>query len=112
VVTLARTSVGKLLDIPGIGFTPAASVLRGIQMEARGDQATFAGSIKVSTLDALLEIVPSLGQLQGLIEPDGAGAADGAQPAVPGADATTPVLEQKAAPAPEAPKRKKSAKPN
>jgi hypothetical protein len=89
-VALAKTAIARLLDIPGINFTPAASVLRGVQMEARGDRATFAGAIKVSTIEALLEFVPAL---------EGMGRdMAGATPAEPGKPATadlapTPTVE-------------------
>ena len=59
-VSLAQQGIARLLTIPGIGLTPAASVLRGMQMEARGDRATFTGTIKVSTLEALLELAPAI----------------------------------------------------
>ena len=59
-VALAQQGVARLLAIPGIGLTPAANVLRGMQMEARGPRATFTGTIKVSTLEALLEFAPAI----------------------------------------------------
>ena len=87
----------------GVSFTPAASVLRGIQMEAVADQATFAGGIKVSTVQGLLEIAPALDKLQGIFgeEPGAPGAPQGAQPEDPeqGSTRPTPAPTQGRAPA-------------
>ncbi|MDB4988527.1 MAG: hypothetical protein JWN04_3705 [Myxococcaceae bacterium] len=111
-VNLGKVAISRLLDIPGIGFTPAASVLRGIQTEARGDRATFAGSIKVSTIEALLEFVPALEGMgrslaNEVIESDG-----GAQVESPGSKPPTPTVEPIVAPEPAKPtkssKRSKS----
>jgi hypothetical protein len=90
IVELARGQVQRLLAIPGVNLTPAGSVLRSIQMEARGDRATFTGSIKVATVEALLEILPALEQLQGALAPAGDAQASGA--------ATPPPGEPRAAP--------------
>ncbi|MET0343418.1 MAG: hypothetical protein ABW252_20575 [Polyangiales bacterium] len=59
-VVIAQAAVARLLAIPGIGLTPAASVLRGVQMEARGARATFAGSIRIGTVEALMDLAPAL----------------------------------------------------
>jgi hypothetical protein len=70
---LVRNGISRLLDIPGIGLTPAASVLRGIQTDVDGDKATISGQIKVSTATALLELLPALDDLRGVLNaPDGA----------------------------------------
>ncbi len=68
VVGLARAQIDRVMRIPGVVLTPAGSVLRGIQTEARGDRATFAGSIKVSTVEALLELLPALAKLRETFE--------------------------------------------
>jgi hypothetical protein len=62
-VELVAVVRARLLDIPGIAFTPANAVLNSIKMEARNDRATFTGAIKVSAAEALLEYVPALTQL-------------------------------------------------
>jgi hypothetical protein len=59
-VGLAKQAIARLLDIPLIDLTPAANVLRSVQMEARGDRATFAGAIKVDTIIMLLGFLPKL----------------------------------------------------
>jgi hypothetical protein len=64
-VELAKTAVARVLAIPFIGMTPAAGVLRSVQMEARGDRATFAGSIKVDAILSLLELLPALESVAG-----------------------------------------------
>jgi hypothetical protein len=82
-VTLGQQGVARLLAIPGIGLTPAASVLRGMQMEARGDRATFTGNIKVSTIEALLAFAPALEaaeRVQRTLQPAGAASARDAGP--------------------------------
>lgn len=90
-VALGKRAVNRLMSIPGIGLTPAAGVLRGVQMEAREDRATFAGSIKVSTVETLLELIPALEQLANDLAPKqaapsvsdaGVGSDDAAAPAV------------------------------
>jgi hypothetical protein len=95
VIEVARAQVGRFLAIPGVQLTPAGSVLRDIQMEARGERATFAGSIKVSTVEALLEILPALQQLSGALQqpgaaPEPAASADGGTPSEPAGDAGAP----------------------
>lgn len=67
IIALAQTQVTRFLAIPGISMTPAGGVLRGIQMESLGDRATFTGSVNVSTVEALLELMPALQQFQGLL---------------------------------------------
>jgi hypothetical protein len=62
-VELVAVVRARLLDIPGIAFTPANAVLNSIKMEARNDRATFTGAIKVSAAETLLEYVPALTQL-------------------------------------------------
>lgn len=79
---LAKVAVGRLLQIPGISFTPAASVLRGLQTEARGTRATFAGAIKVTAIETLLEFVPAL---EGMGQDFAKDVAAGKPPASPGA---------------------------
>jgi hypothetical protein len=74
-VMLVRNGISRLLDIPGIGLTPAVSVLRGIQTDVEGDRATVSGQIKVSTASALLELLPALDELRGILNN-----ADGAAP--------------------------------
>ncbi len=69
VVSLARAQIGRAMAIPGVSLTPAGGVLRGIQTEASGDRATFAGSIKVSTVEALLELLPALAKLRESFDP-------------------------------------------
>lgn len=68
VVGLARGQIDRVMRIPGVGLTPAGGVLRGIQTEARGDRATFTGAIKVSTVEALLELLPALAKLRESLE--------------------------------------------
>jgi hypothetical protein len=119
-VELVRAQVQRVLAIPGVSLTPAAGVLRGIQMEANGDRATFTGSVKVSTVEALLELLPALEQLQGVLAPQG-----NAQPAAnanagaagvpaPAADAGAPEQPAKtdkpAKPATKKPVKKPEAK--
>ncbi len=85
-VMLVRNGISRLLDIPGIGLTPAASVLRGIQTDVDGDKATISGQIKVSTATALLELMPALEELRGILDgPDDAAVPD---KATPGAEPT------------------------
>ncbi|MFT3921449.1 MAG: hypothetical protein QM778_02820 [Myxococcales bacterium] len=73
-IMLVRNGISRLLDIPGIGLTPAASVLRGIQTDVEGDRATITGQIKVSTATALLELLPALDDLRGILnQPEGGG---------------------------------------
>jgi hypothetical protein len=112
VVDAARAQVARFLAIPGVQLTPAGGVLRDIQMEARAERATFAGSIKVSTLEALLEILPALQQLSGaLTEPAAPPAGpvamgDAGAPSEPDAGAPEPKPEPrptKKRPAPPAP---------
>lgn len=67
-VALGRRAIDRALALPGIGLTPASGVLRAVQMEARADRATFAGSVKVSTVEALLELLPALEQLAGSLD--------------------------------------------
>jgi hypothetical protein len=62
-VQYARGAIDRLLALPGIGLTPVSSVLRAVQMEAQGDRATFAGAIKISTIETLLDLAPVLEQL-------------------------------------------------
>jgi hypothetical protein len=66
-IMLVRNGIARLLDIPGIGLTPAVSVLRGIQTDVEGDRATVSGQIKVSTATALLELLPALDELRGIM---------------------------------------------
>ena len=106
-VNLGKIAISRLLDIPGIGFTPASGVLRGIQTEARGDRATFAGAIKVSTLESLLEFVPMLDGLADSL-PAAAAAARG-DAGVEKPKAPTPTVEP-LAPAEPAEGHKKSRK--
>lgn len=87
-VDLGKRTVSRLLAIPGIGLTPASSVLRAIQMEALADRATFAGSVKVSTIETLLELIPALEQLMN--GPPSSAAARGQQPDAGVAPAVTP----------------------
>ena len=90
IVELARSQVQRILAIPGVQLTPAGSVLRSIQMEARAERATFTGSIKVSTVEALLELLPAIQQLQGALAPAGdAQTPTGTPPSQP-SDATAP----------------------
>jgi hypothetical protein len=97
-VQLAKVAVGRILAIPFIGMTPAATVLRSVQTEARGDRATFAGQIKVSTIETMLTLLPAL---EGLADSPavapGASAAPGAAPgnaaAGGGASAPAPTVE-------------------
>ncbi|MDB4976095.1 MAG: hypothetical protein JWN48_4436 [Myxococcaceae bacterium] len=101
-VELGKVAISRLLDIPGIGFTPAASVLRGVQTEARGERATFAGAIKVSTIEALLEFVPALEGLGRDLASDVTAAGDAGARAAPSSK-PTPTVEPLQA-EPEAPK--------
>lgn len=78
-VALGKRAIGRLLSIPGVGLTPAAGVLRGVQMEAREDRATFAGSIKVSTVETLLELIPAIEQLANDLAPKPAAASEPTQ---------------------------------
>lgn len=94
-VSLAQDAKARLLAIPGIGLTPAASVLNGLQMEARGERATFAGSVKVSTADALLQLLPALETLA----PSTNDAASTSTPGVDDRDAGAPTMQADAAPA-------------
>jgi hypothetical protein len=97
-VELGKSAIARLLNIPGIGLTPAAGVLRAVQMEARGDRATFAGGIKVTTIETLLELLPALEKMGiDLVAPragsaalpsDGDGGVSGA--ALPGSGTTQP----------------------
>jgi hypothetical protein len=83
---LARSQVDRVLAMPGVGLTPAAGVLRGIQIEAQGDRVTFAGSVKVSVVEALLDLLPALKQLMGLME----SASPASSPAPPAASSPEP----------------------
>jgi hypothetical protein len=119
-VLLVRNYIDRLLNIPGIGLTPAAGVLRGIQTDSEGDRATISGQIKVSTAQALLELLPAINELRGVLgdgakAPEPAGAAQpssgtptsGALPSTPGAPTVEPL-----APTPgESAAAKKRAKP-
>lgn len=95
-VMLVRSYIDRILDIPGVGFTPAASVLRGIQTDVEEDRATVSGQIKVSTAQALLELLPALQDLRSVLG-GGDEAAPGAQPeasstgSIP--DARAPIVE-------------------
>lgn len=85
-VMLVRSYIDRILSFPGIGLTPAASVLRSVQTDVDGDRATLTGQVKVSTVETLLELLPAFDQLRTLMS-------DG-----PSADSATP---SNAAPAPE-----------
>jgi hypothetical protein len=94
-VMLVRNFVDRLLGIPGVALTPAAGVLRGIQTDVEGDRATISGQIKVSTAVALLELLPALEQLRGVLS--GGDRAEGAAPgaaSAPGASAPAEAREQ------------------
>jgi hypothetical protein len=81
VVNVVRNLVDRLLSIPGVGLTPAAGVLRSIKSANDAERATVSGQIKVSTVEALLELLPALDSLRG-----GFGGAPGDSPAsLPGA---------------------------
>ncbi len=67
-VGLARGHIASVMGIPGVALTPAGAVLRGIQTEARGDRATVTGAIKVSTVEALLELLPALAKFRESLE--------------------------------------------
>ncbi|MFM2419462.1 MAG: hypothetical protein RL385_4185, partial [Pseudomonadota bacterium] len=99
-VELVAVVRARLLDIPGIAFTPANAVLNSIKMEARNDRATFTGAIKVSAAETLLEYVPALTQLT-TDDADKAGAAaarffgdDKDQAPVPAEASKVPVAAQ------------------
>jgi len=87
-IMLVRNGISRLLDIPGIGLTPAASVLRGIQTDVEGDHATISGQIKVSTATALLELLPALDDLRGVLNGPGDDSGQKQAPATPAADLT------------------------
>jgi len=87
-VELAKVAVSRVLAIPLIGMTPVAGVLRSVQTEARGDRATFAGSIKVSTIETMLTMLPALESMASDSVP-GAGGAQGA----PGVAAPLPTAQ-------------------
>lgn len=72
-VGLAQQSIARLLAIPGMGLTPAAGVLRSVQTEARGERATFAGSVRIGTVEGLLELAPALQSLQRDAKPSAGG---------------------------------------
>jgi hypothetical protein len=102
IVELARAQVQRVLGIPGVNLTPAGGVLRGIQMEARADRATFTGSIKVSTVETLLELLPALQQLKGALDSGGDQPAADAQPAPADGQAAPDGTAPQAEPAPAA----------
>lgn len=83
-IALARGNIDRIMGIPGVAFTPAGGVLRGIQTEARGDRATVTGAIKVSTVEALLELLPALAKFRESLE------APEPEPATPTPEAATP----------------------
>lgn len=84
---LAHAQVDRALATPGVGLTPVAGVLRGVQMEAQGDRVTFAGAIKVSVVEALLDLLPALQQLMGLMEGPALVAPNRQTPSQPAPDA-------------------------
>ncbi len=87
---LAQSQVARVRAMPGVGLTPVAGVLRDIQMEAEGDRVTFAGAIKVSVVEALLDLLPALQQFMGLMEGSGQKAASPHTPAPAPAPAPSP----------------------
>jgi hypothetical protein len=93
-VELAKVAISRVLAIPFIGMTPAASVLRSVQTEARADRATFAGTIKVSTIETMLSLLPALESMASDSAPGG-GAAVPAAPggAAPGGAEPAPTVE-------------------
>lgn len=97
-VMLVRSYIDRILDIPGIGFTPASGVLRGIQTDVDGDRATVSGQIKVSTAQALLELLPALNDLRsvfgGAQEPTAEPSAAGSAPAPADAPVVEPLAPQ------------------
>jgi hypothetical protein len=115
-VMLVRSYIDRVLDLPGIGLTPAASVLRGVQTDVQGERATITGQVKVSTVEALLELLPAFRQLKGLFdEPRGAESQNASAAArtapQPGQDPVPTVEPLATDPEPEAPaKTKRKAK--
>lgn len=100
-VEAGQRTIARLLEIPGIGLTPAAGVLRGVQMETRGERATFAGGLKVSTLESLLDLLPALDRvqrdvLQGAATPRAADADAAAPSDLPDASASHPRSRRRA----------------
>jgi hypothetical protein len=96
-VELAKVAVSRVLAIPLIGMTPVASVLRTVQTEARGDRATFAGQIKVSTIETMLTMLPALESMASDSAP-GAHAAPGAAAGAAPAPAAQPLPPSEPAP--------------
>ena len=94
-VELAKVAVSRILAIPFIGMTPAATVLKSVQTEARDDRATFAGTIKVSAIETMLTLLPALEGLSDSPAPGAAapGAAPGNAAAGGGASAPAPTVE-------------------
>ena len=99
-VMLVRNGISRLLDIPGIGLTPAVSVLRGIQTDVEGDRATVSGQIKVSTATALLELMPAIEDLRGMLN---GGDGTAAPAPTPGASADPTQAPSAAGSVPSAP---------
>jgi hypothetical protein len=96
-VELGKGAIQRVLQIPGIGMTPAYGVLKTIQTEVRGDRATFSGQIKVATIETLLELAPALQEFAGDMVPGAKPAPGGAAPAP---NAPVPTVEPlKVAPA-------------
>ena len=105
-VELAKVAVSRVLAIPLIGMTPVAGVLRSVQTEARGDRATFAGSIKVSTIETMLTMLPALESMASDSVP-GAGGAQGAPGVAAPLPTAQPVPPSEPAP-PSRPRHRKS----
>jgi hypothetical protein len=89
-VELAKVAVSRVLAIPFIGMTPAATVLKSVQTEARGDRATFAGTIKVSAIETMLTLLPALEGLADSAAPGGAAGAGAPGNAAGGGGASAP----------------------
>jgi hypothetical protein len=103
-VELGKGAIERLLQIPGIGMTPAYGVLKTIQTEVRGDRATFSGQIKVAAIETLLELAPALQEFAGDMVPGAKPAPGGAAPAP---NTPTPTVEPLKVDEPE-PKKKRS----
>ncbi len=98
-VSIVRAQLERFLRIPGVSLTPAGGVLRSVKSEAQGDRATFAAEVRVSTVEALLELLPAIEKLQKSLMPDEA-QAPAASPTTKAEDAGVAQQPKREAPTP------------
>lgn len=98
IVSIVGALRARVLEFPALGLTGLTGPIRGLQLEANGERATFAGSISVGNAETIMELVPALMAMS-----DDADDGDSARPAPQGQPAQPARVPAQPSPAPAQP---------